>query len=163
MFDTSALVNPDIEPGLKASDHAPPASARPAHGLRVLVVDDLAMNRDIAAAFIRAGGHAVTCVPSGAEAVRAAAESDFDVVMMDVMMPQMDGLAATQRIRALPGPRGRVPIVAMTLQSRYAQVETCLWNGMDGHVGKPFTPQALLRALERGDAVGQADRQPAGG
>jgi len=162
MFDTSEVLRPAaaITSGWLPADQSPPDLATPAHSLRVLVVDDIAMNRDIAAAFIRAGGHDVTCVASGEEAVRAAAETDFDVVMMDVMMPRMDGLAATQRIRALPGSRGRVPIVAMTLQSRDSQVETCLWNGMDGHVGKPFTPQELLRALERGDALGQADRQP---
>jgi CheY-like chemotaxis protein len=162
MFNTSEVVRPASATAFRSQrvDYLPPGAERLARALRVLVVDDIAMNRDIAAAFIRAGGHVVTCVASGSDAVRAAAETDFDVVMMDVMMPRMDGLAATQRIRALPGPRGRVPIVAMTLQSRDAQVETCLWNGMDGHVGKPFTPQALLRALERGDAVGQADRQP---
>jgi len=120
---------------------------------------------DIAAAFIRSAGHDVACMPSGAEAVRAAAEKDFDVVMMDLMMPRMTGLAATKRIRALPSLRSRVPIVAMSMRSRSADVETCLWNGMDGHLAKPFSPYDLLRAVERGDALGQAmqkDRQPGG-
>jgi len=131
-----------------------PASIPP-RPLRVLVVDDIAMNRDIAAAFIRSAHHEVVCVESGAEAIAAVAGSDFDVVMMDVRMPEMDGLEATRRIRALDGVRGRVPIVALTAQVFTEQVAECRKAGMDSHLVKPFTFETLLDAVARGFAVGQ--------
>jgi len=171
MMDTSEIADLDVRPAADiaasgwAGLHRTQPGAQPARALRVLVVDDVADVRDVAAAFIRSAGHDVACVPSGADAVREAADNDYDVVMMDLMMPQMTGLAATKRIRALPSPRCRVPIVAMSMRSRSADVETCLWNGMDGHLAKPFSPYDLLQAVERGDAVGQAmqrDRMPGG-
>jgi CheY-like chemotaxis protein len=96
-----------------------------------------------------AGGHNVTCVESGAEAVAAIARNDFDVVLMDVRMPEMDGLEATRRIRALDGMRGQVPIVALTAQAFSDQVAECRNAGMDNHLAKPFTPEGLLCAIDR--------------
>jgi CheY-like chemotaxis protein len=123
----------------------------PTHALRVLVVDDADMIRDIAAAFISSAGHEIVCVGSGADAVKAVMTTDYDVVMM----PGMDGFEATRRIRALEAPRGQVPIVAMTLKSFSEQAETYLSVGMDGHVIKPFTRDSLLKALMRGVVEGQ--------
>jgi PAS domain S-box-containing protein len=122
---------------------------------RVLVVDDVAMNRDIAGSLLRAAGHEVTYAEGGAEAVAAASASDFDVVGMDIQMPGMDGLEATRRIRALPGARGRVPIVALTAQAFAEQVEECRKAGMLGHLAKPFTQAALLATLESAIAAGR--------
>jgi PAS domain S-box-containing protein len=130
-----------------------PASARPT---RVLVVDDVAMNRDIANAFLCAAGHEVICADGGAEAVELAGVMDYDVVLMDVRMPEMDGLEATRRIRALPGPRGRVPVIALTAQAFAEQVAECQAAGMDSHLAKPFAPEALLAAVTRAVAIGQA-------
>ncbi len=113
----------------------------------VLVVDDIAMNRDVAAAFLRAGGHTVTDVEGGSEAVSAVANSKFDVVLMDVRMPDMDGLEATRLIRKLGGAPGCVPIVAMTAQVFTQQIEECRKAGMDSHLPKPFTPDMLLAAV----------------
>ena len=74
--------------------------------MRVLVVDDVAMNRDIANAFLRAAGHAVVCAEGGAEAVALAAAADYDAVLMDVRMPEMDGLALLREAqRRRPGLR----------------------------------------------------------
>lgn len=130
-------------PAAPAASPAPP----PSRPLRLLVVDDVAMNRDIAGSFLRAAGHEVTCAENGAEAVEATGAGDFDVVLMDVRMPGMDGLEATRRVRGLAGPRGRVPILAMTAQAFAEQVEECRRAGMDGHVAKPFTQEALLHAV----------------
>ena len=120
--------------------------------LHVLVVDDVAMNRDIAGSFLRAAGYNVTCVESGSEAIAAIMATNFSVVLMDVRMPEMDGLEATRRIRALPGAHGRIPIVALTARAFTEQVAECREAGMDSHVAKPFTPDtlhnAVLRAIE---------------
>jgi two-component system sensor histidine kinase/response regulator len=117
--------------------------------LNVLVVDDVPMNRDIASSFLRAAGHEATAAGSGAEAVAAVARTDFDVVLMDVRMPGMDGLEATRRIRAFEGARGRVPIVALTAQVFTEQVEECHRAGMDDHLSKPFDPEQLQAVIAR--------------
>ena len=127
----------------------------PARCLRVLLVDDVAMNRDVAAAFLQAAGHEITCVEGGAEAVVAAAASDFDVILMDVHMPEVDGLKATRHIRALTGPRGQVPIIALTAHAFAEQEAECRRAGMDGHLSKPFAPDALFAAVARAGAAGR--------
>jgi signal transduction histidine kinase/CheY-like chemotaxis protein/HPt (histidine-containing phosphotransfer) domain-containing protein len=123
-----------------------PVAAKP--GLRVLVVDDDALNRGIASGFLRIGGHDVLCLDNGVAAVEAAATGDFDVILMDVRMPGISGLEATRRIRALAGPRGLVPIVAVTAQAFAEQIEICRQAGMNTHVSKPFKQAALLAAVE---------------
>jgi CheY-like chemotaxis protein/HPt (histidine-containing phosphotransfer) domain-containing protein len=133
----------------------PPPPPKPG-ALRVLVVDDVAMNRDIAAAFIRSAGYEVVCAEGGEQAVALAAAGDFMVVLMDVRMPGMDGLEATRRIRAAGGPRAQVPIVALTAQVFTEQIEACRATGMDTHVAKPFTLETLLGAIARGVEAGQA-------
>jgi CheY-like chemotaxis protein len=115
--------------------------------LHVLVVDDVLMNRDIASSFIRAAGHKATCVESGTEAIEAVVAMEFDVVLMDVRMPGMDGLEATRRIRALQSDRRRIPIVALTAQAFTDQIAECLKAGMDSHLAKPFDPDTLLTAI----------------
>ncbi len=112
------------------------------------------MNRDIAGSFRCAAGYEVVCAEAGAKAVRFAAALDFDVVLTDVRMPGMDGLEATRRIRTLVGPRGRVPIVALTAQAFAEQVSECRKAGMDSHLAKPFTPDALRDAVAHAVAAG---------
>jgi PAS domain S-box-containing protein len=121
--------------------------------LNVLVVDDIAMNRDIASSFLRVAGHQVTCVEGGREAIVAVSATDFDVVLMDVRMPEMDGLEATRRIRMLKGARGRVPIVALTAQAFADQVTECRDAGMNSHLAKPFDADSLLVAVVRATAA----------
>jgi light-regulated signal transduction histidine kinase (bacteriophytochrome)/CheY-like chemotaxis protein len=123
-----------------------PEPAAPAK-LRLLVVDDIDMNRDIASAFLTAGGHEVTCAETGEDAVAAASRADFDVVLMDVCMPGMDGLEATRRIRALGNSRAWVPIVALTAQVFAEQIEECRAAGMNSHLAKPFAYDTLLEAV----------------
>ncbi len=143
----------DLPRHAPASPDHPPArgAASPDRGaLDVLVVDDVAMNRDIALGMLQAAGHVVALAENGAEAVAAAAAADFDVILMDVRMPGMDGLEATRRIRALAGPRGAVPIVALTAQAFLEQVAECRDAGMDDHLVKPFAPADLLVAVPTG-------------
>jgi light-regulated signal transduction histidine kinase (bacteriophytochrome)/DNA-binding NarL/FixJ family response regulator/HPt (histidine-containing phosphotransfer) domain-containing protein len=136
-----------------------PAAGTPAHkqALRVLAVDDVAINRDIAVSFLRAAGHAATAASSGEEALMLVESQDFDAVLMDVRMPGMDGLEATRRIRALGGARGAVPVIALTAQAFADQVEACKRAGMQDHLAKPFSPDMLEATVTRA----ARNRQPA--
>jgi CheY-like chemotaxis protein len=150
------------EPGTDAPSGAPglglladAGGNRPDAPLHVLVVDDLAMNRDIAAAFLTDAGHRVTTAEDGPQAVLVAGAGDVDVVLMDVRMPGMDGLEATRRIRALAGAGRQVPIVALTALAFAEQVEECREAGMNGHLAKPFSAETLCRAITQA-AAGRA-------
>jgi PAS domain S-box-containing protein len=145
----AAGIAPTASPPPVAVPGTSPAAAEavPPDILRILVVDDTAMNVDITAAFLRAAGHEVICAGGGVEGVATAAGSDFNVILMDVRMPDVDGLEATRRIRLLTGRRGKVPIVALTAQAFSDQVAACREAGMDEHLAKPFTPKALLDAV----------------
>jgi signal transduction histidine kinase/HPt (histidine-containing phosphotransfer) domain-containing protein len=147
-------------PSSAAPNDVPAPTSIPTDALAVLVVDDVLMNRDIAGSFLRAAGYNVTCVGDGAAAVQAAGTTDFDVILMDVRMPEMDGLEATRRIRALDGSRGQVPIVALTAQAFTEQIGKCLEAGMDGHLAKPFTPDALVSTVVRAAQVGRPRSEP---
>jgi CheY-like chemotaxis protein/HPt (histidine-containing phosphotransfer) domain-containing protein len=98
--------------------------------------------------FLTAAGHEVLLAVGGREAVQIASEQSLDLVLMDVRMPEMDGLEATRLIRALPHERGRVPILALTAYTFVYQVAQCREAGMDGHVTKPVNYTALVRAID---------------
>ena len=143
---------------------SPIASARTlSAALRVLVVDDVAMNRDIARSFLQMSGHSVSCASDGAEAITLAMSGDFDVILMDVRMPGMDGLEATRRIRMLPGAAARVPIIGLTALAFTEQVAACREAGMTAHVAKPYGADALMAAIAAviGDHPGEPALQPA--
>jgi signal transduction histidine kinase/CheY-like chemotaxis protein len=114
---------------------------------RLLLVEDLPMNREIAGAILAKGGHTVAFACSGEEGVEMAAAGDYDLVLMDIQMPGIDGVEASRRIRALPSPRGRVPILATTANTLPMQVRAYLEAGMNGHVAKPLKAAALNRAI----------------
>jgi CheY-like chemotaxis protein len=114
------------------------------------------MNLDVAAAFVTILGHRAQCADGGAEAVTAVEQGDYDIVLMDVQMPLMDGLEATRRIRALPGRRGQTPIVALSAEVFTEQLEACRDAGMTGHLAKPFTEMGLAAILADVDA-GRSD------
>jgi PAS domain S-box-containing protein len=118
-----------------------------AEGLKVLMADDAAPNRELVTAILRGLGVELETVCNGAEAVEAALTGDYDLILMDVHMPVMDGLDATRAIRAIAGPAGRTPIVALTANVQPEQVLRCREAGMDGHVGKPIQMHELLTAL----------------
>ncbi|MBL6454848.1 response regulator [Belnapia sp. T6] len=126
--------------------------------LRLLLADDVLVNREVARALLNAAGHAVEVVPDGARALEAALSEDWDAVLLDVHMPVMDGLTAARRIRAAVGPRGRVPILAVTASANQAEVAECLSAGMDAHVEKPLRAWELQNALADIRARGMAGR-----
>ena len=127
---------PPTEPGVEQEG---PRPALPlGEPLRLLLADDVLANREVARALLHAAGHDVEVAADGAEALQAALAEDWDAVLLDVHMPVMDGLTAARRIRAAPGHRGRVPILAVTASANAAEVAACLDAGMDAHVGKPL-------------------------
>ncbi|KQP52558.1 PAS domain S-box protein [Methylobacterium sp. Leaf108] len=144
-----------------AADVAPhPAAAhRPA---RILLVEDVMTNQEIAMAVLAGAGHEVDVACDGAEAVHAAQRTLYDVILMDVQMPVMDGLEATARIRAMGGRRATIPILALTANVLPDQVAAFKAAGMVDHVGKPFRRAELLAAVarwtasEQGTAAGPA-------
>jgi PAS domain S-box-containing protein len=125
---------------------APAAPSRPAR--RVLLVEDNAINRRVARALLEEAGHVVDEATNGAEALDRAAAAAYDILLMDIQMPVMGGLEATRRIRALPGPANRVPIVAMTANAMRGARETYLAAGMDGYVAKPIDIRAVLQLID---------------
>jgi CheY-like chemotaxis protein len=112
--------------------------------LRILLTDDVAVNRELVSIMLTPFNVALTEATNGAEAVEAAARTPFDVILMDLQMPVMDGLEATRQIRANPGPNQGAPILAITANVLEAQLEACRAAGMTDHIGKPIDPRELL-------------------
>jgi PAS domain S-box-containing protein len=128
-------------------------SRRPAPGvkagLRVLVAEDNATNQKLVSAVLDRHGHTVTVVGNGRLAVERAAQQPFDVIFMDVQMPEMSGLEATAAIRKHEEGTGRhVPIVALTARAMAGDREQCLAAGMDAYVSKPLRASELFAAIE---------------
>ena len=123
------------------------AAIRQAHtGCRVLVVDDEPINREIAQLQLEAAGLTVDIAADGAEAVARARQIAYAAILMDMQMPNVDGLDATRQIRALPGGR-QTPIIAMTANVFAEDRARCLQAGMDDFLIKPFDPAALFATL----------------
>jgi PAS domain S-box-containing protein len=121
--------------------------------LRILVVDDNAVNRELVGAFLAPFDIEIATARDGVEAVEMALAGAYDLILMDVQMPNMDGMTATRRIRAqTPSGAPRVPIIAMTANVLDDQVRRCLEAGMDDHLGKPLDPAKLLETLSRWSA-----------
>ena len=118
------------------------------HG-RVLLAEDNAINTLLARTLLEADGYDVDCVVNGAEAVEAAREWGFDLILMDMQMPVMDGLQATRLIRQMEGGAGRTPIVAMTANAMPAAIKACRDAGMDEHLSKPIDADAFLTTVRR--------------
>jgi len=118
-------------------------------GLRVLVVEDNALNRLVAVETLEMLIPEVYIVnaENGLEALEAVQRESFDVVLMDVSMPVMDGLEATRAIRALPPPLGALPVIAFTASVTKNEINNCLSAGMNGYIPKPFQDAELISAL----------------
>ena len=117
--------------------------------LRVLIAEDNVVNQRLARRLLEKRGHAVTVAGNGREAIGILHEQVFDLVLMDVQMPEMDGFEATAAIRAQEKQTGgHVPIVALTAHAMKGDAERCLRAGMDGYLAKPINPAELLTAIE---------------
>jgi len=119
---------------------------RPIRGAQVLLAEDNPVNQQVAAAFLRAGGLDVTLAENGVEAVEWVKKARFDVVLMDMQMPDMDGTQATRLIRKLPQGLG-LPIIAMTAAAMDSDRQECLAAGMNAHVAKPIDAEKLVKTL----------------
>ena len=126
---------PDVPPAVSA--------------LSILLAEDNPVNQKLALHLLQKQGHAVTVAQNGAEAVRLSATKRFDLILMDVQMPVMDGAAATAQIRAAERAGQRVPIVAVTAHAMAGDKEKYLALGMDDYVTKPIDRQELFATVER--------------
>ncbi|HEX3405711.1 MAG TPA: response regulator, partial [Caulobacteraceae bacterium] len=134
-----------------AEDEAPAdpeATAEPARSAHILVVDDNATNRMVVEALCEMFDCSTESVADGVEAVEAAKGGRYDVILMDIKMPRMDGVTATREIRKLPGAAGRAPIIALTANADADEVAQYLAAGMRAVVEKPIKPERLLEALD---------------
>lgn len=118
-------------------------------GQRVLLVEDNELNQEVALELLEREGLAVELAINGADAVRCVQEQEFDLVLMDMQMPVMDGVEATRQIRALDSANATVPIVAMTANALDEDRKACLDAGMNDHLGKPVNINELQAMLYR--------------
>jgi CheY-like chemotaxis protein len=126
-----------------------PAGPEP-NGIDALIVDDNAVNRQVACTVLRKLGLEVSQAVNGREAVEMAVRTRFDIVFMDLHMPEMDGLEATRAIRAAEAGRGRcTPIVALTASVMQETREQCMAAGMDAFVPKPFARDQIVAVLKQ--------------
>jgi CheY-like chemotaxis protein/signal transduction histidine kinase len=138
-----------VEAADGAGDAATPGdAAQPARAAHILVVDDNATNRMVVEALCEMFNCSTESVVDGVEAVEAARAGRYDVILMDIKMPRMDGVTATREIRKLPAPAGRVPIIALTANADVDEVKLYLAAGMRCVVEKPIKPERLMEALD---------------
>lgn len=159
--DLAAAPEPETVQAPTPDDAADEADddARP---VRILVADDHEINRRAVQLVLAPTGAIITAVVNGAQAVEAASREAFDVIVMDVRMPEMDGREATRRIRAMDGPNRHVPIIAVTADTEADDKTACRDAGMTAFVGKPIDPVKLLNTVIEAvnsavDAADEAD------
>ncbi|HEY0701496.1 MAG TPA: response regulator [Candidatus Acidoferrales bacterium] len=155
-----AIVNALHVPRVRAARENPSAPQRgraARHKLRILVAEDNPVNQDLALHLLQKRGHSVILAENGRQALAAVERHKFDLVLMDVQMPEMGGLEATAAIRELEKTTGgHVPIVAMTAHAMQGDRQKCLDAGMDGYLTKPLEPKTFLRTVE--EIVVQPDK-----
>ncbi|HTB64206.1 MAG TPA: response regulator, partial [Opitutales bacterium] len=148
-----------------APTSAPTATPATEHRIRVLVVEDNPINREVARGHLNKRGHLVVTANDGEQAIAEWRKNVFDIILMDIQMPIMDGPTATRRIRSEEKVRGgHVPIVAMTAHALKGTEEECLSFGMDSYVSKPLNRDRFIKVVEtlaRKDSEAQTAEKPA--
>lgn len=130
----------------------PQTNEKQLHGMRILVVDDAADNRLLVSRFLTIAGADVRAAASGAEGISEAVKSHFDVILMDIQMPVMDGYEAVMHLRSTGYPR---PIVALTAHAMPSERKRCLAGGFNAYLTKPIVRQQLLETVaEQGRGSG---------
>ncbi len=119
--------------------------------MKILLAEDNEINQKLAVNMLSKLGHTVTLAENGQRAIELLQSDTYDVVLMDVQMPEMDGLTATRRIRSMPSISRQLPIIAMTAHAMKGDREDCLSAGMNDYISKPFDPLQLMTLLERWD------------
>jgi CheY-like chemotaxis protein/HPt (histidine-containing phosphotransfer) domain-containing protein len=151
-IDVTARTTPAAPAPAATAPPAPRPSFPPrARRSLVLLVEDMKVNQVVTATQLRRDGHRVDVADSGAAALRMAAATPYDLVLMDIMMPGMSGYDAARGLRALPGPAGQAPIFALTANMGEEERERCLAAGMQGMLTKPVPP-AVMREVLKGAA-----------
>ena len=133
----------------------PPPDVAPAQPLRLLLVEDNKLNQKFALMLLQGAGHSVELAENGFQAVDAVRHHDYDAVLMDVQMPEMDGIQATKHIRAMPAPKCSVPIIMLTANAMTGAREEYLAAGADDYIAKPIPAKLLLSKLAD---IGSAQR-----
>ncbi|PKQ62347.1 response regulator [Labilibaculum manganireducens] len=113
----------------------------------ILLVEDNKLNQTVVKFTLRRYGYLIDVANNGIEAIEMFKQGDYDFILMDIMMPEMDGLDATRAIRNLENGR-KIPIIALTADIMIANEEKCLRNGMNGHIAKPFEIDNLFKVLK---------------
>ena len=114
---------------------------------RVLLAEDVKLNQILTQKLLARSGYQIDVVENGRQAVEAVQAADYDVILMDVQMPEVDGIEATRQIRAMPAPKNQVRIIALTAQAEDNTREELLAAGMDGYVSKPINFDILFSKL----------------
>ncbi|MGD9538490.1 MAG: PAS domain-containing protein [Alphaproteobacteria bacterium] len=160
LTSTLARAHVGLDAGAQTESDAPIHQAQPADegspSLSILLAEDHPINQRLAVTLLEKAGHRVEVVENGLLAVRAVERGGFDAVLMDVQMPEMDGLEATRRIRALPGPTGQIPIIAMTANAMKGDDEICYAAGMNDYLPKPINRAQLLDVVLEWGTRGKA-------
>ena len=143
----AAMIAPGANAALPAA--SAPIAAKAGRGQRILLAEDVLINQIIAIEMLKTAGYQVDVADNGLEAVEAVQHQLYDLILMDVHMPSMDGIGATRKIRALEPPRGKIPIVALTADAIAGVREQYLAAGMDDFLSKPFNRTELLAVVER--------------
>jgi CheY-like chemotaxis protein len=157
-FEGDARALEQTPSGLASDGSEPPGGGdRP---LRILVAEDNRINQLVVRTMLARGGHHVDIVSNGLEAVDAVLRVPYDLVLMDIQMPEMDGLTATRRIRALPGEAARVPIIALTANAMKGDREKYLAAGMSDYVEKPINARSLFAAIAGQSGMKAKDAAP---
>ena len=151
---------PSRAPAIGSAAGQTVAKSAPARLLNILLAEDNLINQQVAARRLQKLGHTVEIANNGAEAVEALKARSYDLILMDVQMPEMDGFEATAAIRAMTCEKRRIPIIAMTANALPSDCERCLAAGMDDYIAKPVHQRILVELIEKWGAIAYRGAQP---